>query len=130
MFTIQQIQEAHSNVKSGADFPTYIQDLKKLGVHSFVTYVVDSHTEYWGENNYHTASTARYANLNIADEGNKEQFINYLKIHQQGATDYITFCNHCAETGIEKWIVDIEKLTCTYYDLAGNEILAELIPGN
>lgn len=32
MFTIQQIKDAHSKVKSGADFPAYIQDIKKLGV--------------------------------------------------------------------------------------------------
>lgn len=29
MFTITQIENAHSKVKSGADFPKYIQDLKK-----------------------------------------------------------------------------------------------------
>lgn len=32
MFTIEQIKEAHSKVKSGADFPNYIQDLIILGV--------------------------------------------------------------------------------------------------
>ncbi|MGF7024877.1 MULTISPECIES: DUF1398 domain-containing protein [Sphingobacterium] len=31
MFTIEQIEAAHSNVKSGADFPAYIRDIKKLG---------------------------------------------------------------------------------------------------
>jgi hypothetical protein len=30
MFTIEQIDQAHSKVKSGADFPKYIQDLKNL----------------------------------------------------------------------------------------------------
>jgi len=34
----------------------------------------------------------------------------------------------CATFGIEKWQVSIEKMTCTYYDKAGNEILVELIP--
>ena len=28
MFTENQIKETHSKVKSGADFPAYIQDLK------------------------------------------------------------------------------------------------------
>lgn len=32
MFTVEQIKTAHSKVKSGADFPAYIQDIKKLGV--------------------------------------------------------------------------------------------------
>lgn len=32
MFTTEQIHAAHSKVKSGADFPNYIRDLKQLGV--------------------------------------------------------------------------------------------------
>jgi len=26
----------------------------------------------------------------------------------------------CTETGIEKWRVDLEKMTCTYFDKSGN----------
>lgn len=32
MFTAEQLKAAHSQVKSGADFPAYIQDIRKLGV--------------------------------------------------------------------------------------------------
>jgi uncharacterized protein YbcV (DUF1398 family) len=46
-----------------------------------------------------------------------------------GKTDYLTFCNDCAKSGIEKWIVRLEEMTCTYYDKAGNDILVEKIPG-
>ena len=64
----------------------------------------------------------------VAHSSDKTKFKHYLKIHQQGETDYLTFCKHCAETGIEKWIVCLDKMTCTYYDKAGNEILVEEIP--
>ena len=30
MFTLEQIKQAHSQVESGADFPSYIQEIKKL----------------------------------------------------------------------------------------------------
>ena len=46
----------------------------------------------------------------------------------QGETDYFIFCNHCAETGIEKWNVNLEQMTCTYYVKIGNEILVENVP--
>jgi uncharacterized protein YbcV (DUF1398 family) len=128
MFTIQQIEDAHSKVKSGADFPKYIQDIQQLGVVSFETWVFDSHTEYFGQNDYKIKSEAQYKELIIADKSDKNQFLQYLKIHQQGETDYMTFCEHCAQTGVEKWIVSIEKMTCTYYDKAGNDLLAEMIP--
>ena len=128
MFTVEQINQAHEKVKSGADFPKYIQEIKQMGVTSFETWVTDSHTEYFGENNYQTKSLPQYENLTIADSSNREKFCRYLKIHQQGETDYFTFCRHCAETGIEKWFVCLDEMTCTYYDKAKNKILVEQIP--
>lgn len=128
MFTVAQIEQAHERVKSGADFPQYIREIKAMGVTGFETWVKDSHTEYYGAGNYRVVSKAQYADLNIAVQSQPEQFARYLKIHQQGETDYYTFCTHCAETGIEKWIVSLEAMTCTYYDTEGKEILAEQIP--
>jgi uncharacterized protein YbcV (DUF1398 family) len=32
------------------------------------------------------------------------------------------------ETGVEKWFVGLDKMTCIYYDKIGNEILVEQIP--
>ncbi len=129
MFTVNEIHEAHAKVKSGADFPKYIQEIKKMGVTSFETWVKDSHTNYFGANNFSTQSEAQYDDLTISDNLNKDEFARLLKIHQQGETDYFTFCNHCAETGVEKWVVDLNALTCTYYDKKGNEVLTEQIPG-
>ncbi len=128
MFTVEQIEQAHSKVKSGADFPNYIKDIKQLGVKSFETWVEDSHTVYYGHNNFQTSSKPKYSPLIISDTNNKEQFLSYLKAHQQGKTDYVMFCNHCAETGIEKWIVNLDAMTCTYFDKAGNKIVTEKIP--
>ncbi|GAB2490512.1 DUF1398 domain-containing protein [Algoriphagus taiwanensis] len=128
MFTLEQIESAHSKVKSGADFPKYIQEIKEIGVLAFETWVKDSHTKYFGTNGFVIKSQPKYEDLSLADTSNKDQFIHYLKIHQKGETDYFTFCNHCAETGIEKWIVDLDQMTCTYFDQSGNEILVEMIP--
>lgn len=128
MFTVQQIKEAHSKVKSGADFPKYIQEIKGFGIKRFETWVKDSHTEYFGADNFTAKSEPIYEDLSISNEVNPEKFANDLKIHQQGKTDYFTFCKDCAESGIEKWIVDLDKMTCIYYDKSGNDILAEEIP--
>ena len=128
MFTVEQIDQAHKKVKSGADFPTYIQEIKQMGVTAFETWVMDSHTEYFGQNDYQTKSPPQYKNLTIAERSDSEKFRHSLKIHQQGETDYFTFCRHCAESGIEKWFVRLDEMTCTYYDKAGNTILTEQIP--
>jgi uncharacterized protein YbcV (DUF1398 family) len=129
MFTVEQIKSAHSKVKSGADFPKYIQEIKQLGVTAFEIWVIDSHSEYFGKDDYQTKSDPMYENLAIAENTNKEKFRHRLQVHQQGKTEYVTFCKDCAETGIEKWFVCLAAMTCTYYDKAGKEILVEQIPG-
>jgi uncharacterized protein YbcV (DUF1398 family) len=45
---------------------------------------------------------AKYPVLDVAVKSNSEQFKHYLKIHQQGQTDYPGFCQHPAETGVDK----------------------------
>ncbi len=72
MFTIDQIKAAHSKVKSGADFPKFIQDLIGLGVEAYSTYVIDGHAEYFGKNGYQIKSDAKYSILNIAEKSDSE----------------------------------------------------------
>lgn len=128
MFTVDQIKTAHSKVKSGADFPAYIQELKGLGVEQYETFVADGHTDYYGTNAFKTSSSAKYKPLPIAEECNREQFERDLKEHQQGKTDYPTFIGKAANLGVSKWIVSIRAMTCTYFDKLGNEVLVEEIP--
>ena len=128
MFTINQIEEAHSNVKSGADFPQYIQDLIKLGVIRYNTYVKDGHTVYWGCDNYRVQSNPKYDNLEVADSGNPIDFIHHLNAHQAGETDYQTFCQHAAQDGVDKWVIDMVAMTCIYYDKSGHKLHEEEIP--
>ncbi len=128
MFTIRQIRQAHSKVNSGADFPQYMQDIIALGVTSFETFVCDNHTNYYGNNNYKISSEGFAEILVVVDNSNTDQFKIDLKLHQAGNTNYITFLNDCANSGVEKWIVVMDTMTCSYYDKAGNEMLVELIP--
>ena len=65
MFTLQQIQDAHAKVQSGADFPRYIQDLKDLWVRSYTIFVSDGHAEYQWTDNSTITSPAIYQLLTI-----------------------------------------------------------------
>lgn len=128
MFTLEQIKNAHSKVKSGADFPAYIKEIKQLGVTNYETLVVDGHTDFFGVNDYKISSIPKYDALTIAETSQAEQFKLDLIAHQQGKTTFLTFCNDCAKSGIEKWAVCMNKMTCTYYDKAGNKLLVEVVP--
>ncbi len=127
-FTIEQIKRAHSKVKSGADFPAYIKEIKTLGVTHYEAYVTDGHIDYHGANNYFVSVPEKYEPIAIADNADTDKFKTELIAHQQGKTDYLTFIKMCAETGIEKWEISIIQMTCTYFDKKGTEVLTEQIP--
>ena len=128
MFTLDQISTAHSKVKSGADFPKYIQEIKILGVVQYETFVVDGHVEYYGAQNFSLKAPEKYSPLTVAGTLNETVFKVGLKAHQEGKTDYPCFINMCAEAGIEKWTVNLDLMNCTYFDTTGNIVLEETIP--
>lgn len=128
MFTIDQIKAAHSKVKTGADFPQYVQDLIALGVESYETYVSNGNTIYRSHDGEIVSSGAKYDGLAVNADSNAEQFIRDLRTHQQGGTNYPTFCSDCAKSGVEKWKVSMTEMTCTYSGQNGQVMLAENIP--
>jgi hypothetical protein len=79
MYTLHQIKIAHSKVKSGADFPSYIREIKMLGVRSYETFVKDGHTNYYCVNGSQASTSANYDDRMIAEEADSEQFKMELK---------------------------------------------------
>ncbi len=128
VFTLEQIEAAHSLVKSGADFPAYVEALIVLGVKRYDVYVADGHAEYFGADNAMLSSEATYPALSVAATSDAKRFEERLKLHQAGETDYPTFCQDAAAAGVEKWRVDMTAMTCTYLDRAGATLLVEVIP--
>lgn len=128
MFSLENIQEAHSKVKSGADFPKYIQDIKALGVAYYETFVADGHTAYFNDSDQEVIAPAKFDAQIISDVYDGPTFTNGLKAHQQGQASYPEFIKMCAETGVEKWQVAMSAMSCTYFDKQGNNVLEESIP--
>lgn len=128
MLTVDAISKAHSRVKSGADFPQYIQDCKNLGVLYYDTFVEDGSAIYYGENGYKVSLQHTYEAIPIKATLAVERFKDCLLSHQNGETDFIQFCKDCSETGIAKWKIDLYKMTCAYFDFDGNLVLIEQIP--
>ena len=128
MFTLNQIHDAHAKVQSGAEFPQYIQDLKDLWVRSYTIFVSDGHAEYQGDGDYTITSPTKYESLIISNTTDKEWFIANLKLHQQWGSDYMTFCQHTAQAGVTKRVIQMNDMTCTYYDSDDQAIVIEMIP--
>ncbi len=127
-FTLEQVHAAHAKVKSGADFPQYVQDLKDLGMAGYTIDARTGKTTYSDTEGAVLSGDVAYEALPLNEVLNKEQFAERLKLHQQGGTDYPTFCKDCTDNGVVGWLLDFDKMTCTYFDAQGNDVLAEQIP--
>ncbi|WP_316737242.1 DUF1398 domain-containing protein [Pedobacter aquatilis] len=129
MFSIEEIKSAEAKIKTGADFPQFIKEIKALGVVRNDVYVSNGLSIYFGNDDYSVqASPEEYPQLTINDESSAEKLSHALKIHQNGETDYFTFCKQAADAGVEKWVIDIQKMTCTYLDMEQKELVKEVIP--
>lgn len=100
----------------------------QIGVSQYDTFVKDGHAIFFGANDYQIQSEPKYSVLIVADKSDEEGFKSNLKIHQQGQTDYPTFCRHSAAAGVEKWTVEMKNMTCTYYDKSNCKMVEEKIP--
>jgi len=128
MFTLDQIKAAHAKVKSGADFPAYIQELKALGLVRYVHHVADGRMEYEGLEAFALSAPAKWEEVLITANGSEAALTAALSAHQQGQTDYPTFCRDAAAAGVKNWVVDMLAMTCTYHDAEGGLMLCENIP--
>ena len=127
MFTEQQVLQAHSKVKSGADFPKYVQEIKNLGLTFYEFWVTDGHISYHGNEDVINGQP-KYPFMEIPSISSVATLRHNISIHQQGQTDFLTFCRQAADAGVEKWVVDTHKMMCTYYNVDGDEMVAEPIP--
>lgn len=128
MFTLEQVKAAHAKVRSGADFPKYIQEIKTLGLRRYEFLVSNGETVYYGDAATKIASQPMYAPLAIAETPSAADLRHTIAIHQQGQTDFMTFCVQAAAAGVEKWVIDTEKMVCTYVDANGGTMVEEPIP--
>ena len=129
MFTIETIKAAHAKVKTGTDYPAYVREIIAIGVMGYETSVSDGNTIYFGAGSFQIQSGPKYGSIHIAENSNRTKFLDDLKAHQRGATDFPTFCLDSARSGIEKWVADLSAMTCTYFDKAGTALVVESIPG-
>jgi uncharacterized protein YbcV (DUF1398 family) len=127
MFTIEQINDVHARLGSAKTFAEYVLALKALGVERSESYLVDGHSEYFGRDGYRVVSPAVHEVFAVAESGERETFLGHLGRHERSETTYLEMSRGLAQSGIEKWTVDTGRMTMTFYDKTGREMLVEQI---
>lgn len=129
MFSLEQIQTAHSRIKNGSEYPKYVAELRRLSVLSYIYFVADGHTEYLGTGNYQLSSAASPTIRKVSETLDASEFRSQLVANQSGKTTFLEFCGDCAKAGVSSWVADLSALTCSYYSLDGSLVYVEAIPG-
>jgi uncharacterized protein YbcV (DUF1398 family) len=127
MFTIEQINDIHDRLGNAETLAAYVGALKAIGIEKYDSYLSDGHSEYFGVQGHKVSSPPAHDKLSIAETSNSQEFLKHLKLHEQGKTSYIEMSQGLAQSGIEKWTVDTNKMTMIFYDKAGKEMLVETI---
>jgi len=127
MFTIEEINDLHARLGSAKTFTEYVRALKALGVDRYDSYLADGHSEYFGQGGHRFVSPPEHDMLPVAETGQRETFLQHLRQHELRQTTYLEMSIGLAQSGIEKWSVDTGRMTMTFYDKAGREMLVEQI---
>lgn len=130
MFTVQQIKAVHATVRTGADFPRYVREIKALGLVKYEFMVEDGRTIYFGENNYQVEAPPIYPVKTINPNPLTAQMEQNIRDHQAGKSDFPGICAQAAAAGVHHWEVNAVTMMCNYYDINGQKMIAEPIPQN
>ncbi|EFB45439.1 hypothetical protein SARG_00484 [Staphylococcus aureus subsp. aureus C101] len=126
-FKLSAIQQAHQQF-TGVDFPKLFKAFKDMGMTYNIVNIQDGTATYVHQSEDDIVTSSVKSNHPVVPSSNQSIVQDVLTRHQQGQTDFETFCDEMAQAGIYKWHIDIQAGTCTYIDLQEQAIISELIP--
>ena len=93
------MKAAHAKVKSGADFPAYVQEIKQLGLLRYDFMVRDGRTVYHGANGFELIGDPVYPGKASAVQASPAALRRIIAETQQGKSDFPAFCSGAAAAG-------------------------------
>ena len=127
MFTLEQIDALHARLGQVETLADYVRALAALGVTRYDSLVCDGHSEYLGADGHRVVSPAVHDTLIVSERGDGNHLVDHLSRHERGETSYLEMSRALADDGIERWTVDTNAMTMTFYNRAGDALLVESI---
>lgn len=126
-FSIASIREAHK-LYTGPDFPKLINVFKSMGMVTNIFNLETGVVTYMNRVGDRLEDVGIQVDFCIGESATYESALLALQRNQKGESDFYTFCNEIAKAGIYKWLINLEKMTCGYYDKSESLIILENIP--
>ena len=126
-FSIEAIKEAHGKY-TGVDFPKLIREFKRMEMLTNTYNIQSGLVTYEHKNGEQIKVQSNPVDVPVNTVSSTAVAQDVLKRHQAGETDFLTFCREIADAGVCKWVSNMDKMTCSYYDLKDNVIIVEEIP--
>lgn len=126
-FTSKSIHEAHK-LYTGPDFPKLIKEFRLMGMITNSYNLETGIVSYVNETGECIEEKGIEVEFTIEENSFYDKALDALKRNQEGVSDFPTFCIEIARAGIYKWVSDLEKMTCSYYDKKETILISEDIP--
>lgn len=126
-FYLESIKQAQKLYTDG-DFPKLIREYKTMGMVTNTYNIETGIVSYTNKYQKVIKDAGIKVDIEIPGSSNYEEVIIGLKRNQKGESDFISFCKEVGKAGIYKWVVDLENMTCNYYDKQEKMIISERIP--
>lgn len=126
-FTLESIHQLHK-LYTGPDFPKLIQEFKLMGMITNMFNLETGNVTYISDTGEILLDDGIKVDSKIPESATHDIALLALQRNQKGETDFPTFCREIAKAGVYKWVSDLEKMTCSYYDRTENQVIVEDIP--
>ncbi len=127
IFSLESIKSAQK-LYTGPEFPKLIREYKQMGIVSNIYNIESGVVSYINNLGKSIEDLGIKIDFVIPETSNYQEALLGLKRNQKGESDFITFCNEVAKAGIYKWVINLDAMTCKYYNKNNEIIIAEIIP--
>lgn len=125
-FSLESIKKAQK-LYTGPDFPKLVKEYRLMGIILNIYNIETGVVNYINNSGDSIKDMGVKVDFDIPESSIYEKAILGLKRNQNGESDFMTFCTEVAQAGIYKWVVNLETMTCSYYDKNENLIISEII---
>ncbi|MDK9354848.1 DUF1398 family protein [Lelliottia sp. V106_10] len=129
MLTTENMKARFLAVRTRADSVDIAMALKTAGVKSYSYHVTTGNIALYNQQDEQQLLPGDiHPPQFIAPQPDPARLTWALKMYQTGKSNFAAFCQAVASAGVNLWIVDLKRMTTSYFTASGYAIHEESIP--